>query len=85
MGVGAAVRVFATEASGRPDATAKRQLLGYQEITLNGGYSSSRPAVVHFGLGKATRCDVKVTLPSREQPIFLRDVKVNQKLRVREP
>ena len=85
MGIGAAVRVFASEASRAPDTTAKRQLLGYQEITLNGGYSSGRPALVHFGLGKAEIVDVEVALPSREEPVVRRDVKAWQRLLVREP
>jgi hypothetical protein len=80
MGVGAQVRLYSAGKVGD-----KAALLGYQTITLNGGYSSGRPALVHFGLGKAANCDVEVTLPSREAPVVVKGVKVNQRLAVREP
>jgi hypothetical protein len=80
MGVGAQVRVYAAGKVGE-----KAALLGYQTITLNGGYSSGRPAIVHFGLGKAASCDVEVMLPSREKPVIVKEAKVNQLLVVREP
>lgn len=80
MGVGAQVRVFSI-----PSAGALRQLLGYQEITLNGGYSSSRAATVHFGLGQIERCDLEVTFPSRSEPVTFKQVPVNQLRTLNEP
>ncbi len=76
MGVGSQVRVF---------APGTRTLLGFQEITQNVGYSSSRPALAHLGLGKAEPVDVEVTLPNRKEPLVLKGVKVNQRMTVREP
>jgi hypothetical protein len=76
MGVGAQVRVF---------KAGERALLGFQEITLNGGYSGSRAAIAHFGLGTAATCDVEITLPSRVEPIIERGIRVNQTVKVREP
>lgn len=80
MGLGAQVRLYAAGKVGEPDA-----LLGYQQITVNGGYSSGRPALVHFGLGKPDTCDLEVTLPSRSEPVILRKVKGNRLLTVEEP
>lgn len=80
MGVVAQVRVYAAGKAGDPSA-----LLGYQAITLNGGYSSGRPALVHFGLSRADACDVEVTLPSRDKPLIEARVRVNRLLVVREP
>lgn len=79
MGVGAQVRIYSTGAK-----ESERQLLGFQEITQNGGYSSSRPALAHFGLGKVAVCDVEVTLPSRREAIVLPGTKVNQRIVVGE-
>lgn len=80
QGVGAQVRLYAAGKAGE-----KAALLGYQEITLNGGYSSGRPAIVHFGLGKGEACDVEVTMPSRAEPVVVRGAKGNQVLLVQEP
>lgn len=80
MGVGAQVRIYVTGKVGEKSA-----LLGSQTITLNGGYSSGRPALVHFGLGKAETCDVEITLPSREQPLIEARTQVNRLLVVQEP
>ncbi|MCE9533319.1 MAG: CRTAC1 family protein [Planctomycetes bacterium] len=80
MGVGAQVRIYAAGKAGD-----KLAMLGYQEITVNGGYSSGRPAVVHFGLGEAKTCDVEITLPSRSESVIVRDAKVNRSIVVQEP
>lgn len=80
MGVGAQVRLYAAGKVG--DAAA---LIGFQEITLNGGYSSGRPAIVHFGLGKAETCDIEVTLPTRKEPIVTTRAKVNRLIEIKEP
>ena len=79
QGVGAQVRVFAIPREGVP-----RQLLGYQEITLNGGYSSSRPAQVHFGLGALSECDLEITFPTRAAPLLCRNLRTNQMIVVTE-
>jgi hypothetical protein len=76
MGVGARVRLFDTDS---------RRLLGNQEITLNGGYSCGRPALVHFGLGSLKACDVEVVFPTRPMPLLLKNIKANQRLSVQEP
>ena len=73
MGVGAQVRLYVAGKVGDKSA-----LLGFQEITLNGGYSSGRPAIVHFGLGKVDRCDIQITLPTRIDPVIVRQTKVNR-------
>jgi hypothetical protein len=80
MGVGAQVYVYAAGKAGDRSA-----LLGCQTITLNGGYSSGRPALVHFGLGTADACDVEVTLPSRAKPLVEARTRVNRMLVVQEP
>jgi hypothetical protein len=80
MGVGARVRIYPADRAGR-----KTDLLGHQEISLNGGYSSGRPALLHFGLGKVESCDVEVTLPSRAEAVVLRRVKARQLVTVQEP
>ena len=80
MGVGAQVRLYAAGKAGD-----RKALLGCHEITLNGGYSSGRPALVHFGLGQAETCDVEVVFPSRAEPLIQRAVKANQKLVIQEP
>lgn len=76
MGVGAQVRVY---------APGTRRLLGFQEITQNVGYSSSKPALAHVGLGKVETCDVEVTFSTQARPVVLRGTKVNQRIVVREP
>lgn len=81
MGVGAQVKIYPAGTRSKTTPT----LLGMQEITLNGGYSSSRPAVVHFGLGTATACDVEVILPASVEPIVLSNVAANQLKVIREP
>jgi hypothetical protein len=80
MGVGTQVRVFTTSRDG-----AVRRLLGFQEFTLNGGYSSSRPAQIHFGLGAIQECELEVTFPNRAEPCLCRNVSANQTLVVTEP
>lgn len=81
MGVGAKVSLYRAGLAGKPEA-----LLGVQDVTVNGGYSSSRPAVVHFGLGETKTCDVVVQLPrpAHPDPIITKNVAANQKLLVRE-
>ncbi|MBC7820239.1 MAG: CRTAC1 family protein [Planctomycetaceae bacterium] len=79
QGIGAQVRAFTIPREGVP-----RRLLGFQEITLNGGYSSSRPAQVHFGLGEITECELEVTFPTCAEPC-LRRLRTNQTICITEP
>jgi hypothetical protein len=67
MGIGAKVRVL----SGRKP-------LGYREITLCGGYSGTRAAMAHFGLGELKRVDVEVRVPGTEGAIVLKDVEAGR-------
>ncbi|MDW8224077.1 MAG: CRTAC1 family protein, partial [Gemmatales bacterium] len=80
MGIGAVVRIFEPGQGGQPHA-----LLGHQEITVNGGYSSGRPALVHFGLGKREEVDVLVRLPGGTEPILRSRVRANQLLTIEVP
>jgi hypothetical protein len=79
MGIGAQVRVYEATRAGQESA-----LLGHQEITANGGYSSGRPAIVHFGLGERKAVDVVVRLPGRTDPLIRRQVLANQMLTLEE-
>lgn len=74
MGIGAKVRVLADG-----------KLLGFREITLNGGYSGSGLPVAHFGLGPRKRVDIEVLIPSRPEPLELARVPANQCAVVTEP
>lgn len=80
MGIGAQVRLYAAGRIG-----ARGALLGFQEITLNGGYSGTRPALAHFGLGAAKTCDLEITFPSGTPTRVRRGVSANQLLLVHEP
>jgi hypothetical protein len=80
VGIGTQVRVYEAGKAGNPNT-----LLGFQEITVNGGYSSSHPAIAHFGLGQAASCDLEIRFPTQEKPVQMRAVKANQRLVVREP
>jgi hypothetical protein len=73
MGIGAKVRVMSDG-----------KLVGFREIGLCGGYSGSAPAIAHFGLGERQKVDVEVRLPSRVEPIVVKDVKADQLLVVKE-
>lgn len=79
MGVGARVSLYAAGQAGE-----KAALLGCREITLNGGYSSGRPAQVHFGLGTREACDMLVTIPGRREPLVVRQAQANRLLVVKE-
>jgi hypothetical protein len=71
MGVGAKVRVM----SGG-------KLLGFREITVCGGYSGTRAAVAHFGLGAVESVDVEVEIPGRVERIKRAGVKADGLLKV---
>lgn len=82
MGIGAQVRVYRAGQAGQAEA-----LLGFQEISVNGGYASCRPAVAHFGLGNVDQCDVTVQFarPAVAAPVVFSNVDINRSLRVKEP
>lgn len=52
-GVGSLVQVTTSDGA----------LLGHQEISVGGGYSSGRLPVAHFGLGQETVVDISITSP----------------------
>jgi hypothetical protein len=81
MGLGARVSVYQPGQAG-----ITRALVGVEEITLNGGYAASRPAIAHFGLGKLTNCDVVVEFPppAGSAPVVLRHVTVDRVIKVEE-
>ena len=54
LGIGAKVKIYEEGTS---------QLLAFREIAVGYGFSSSQPAVAHFGLGNRTRVDVVVEMP----------------------
>ena len=77
MGLGARVRVFEPGKLGQASA-----LIGCQDMSISYGYSSSQEAMLHFGLGGLTECDVEVTLPFQKGVIRKEHVQVNQRLTV---
>lgn len=79
MGIGAMVRAYKPGQAGKPEA-----LLASEEIATGYGFCSGQPPIAHLGLGKATTCDVVVTLPHGKGRIARRGVKANQRLRVGE-
>ena len=77
MGIGSMVRAYQTGRAGDSEA-----LLASEEIASGYGFCSAQPAVAHLGLGKATTCDLVVTLPHGKGRIVRRNVKVNQRPRI---
>jgi hypothetical protein len=77
MGIGSIVRAYQTGRAGDSEA-----LLASEEIASGYGFCSAQPAVAHLGLGKATTCDLVVTLPHGKGRIVRRNVKVNQRLQI---
>lgn len=74
MGIGARVSILA---DGKP--------LTQDHLHMNGGYSGSHPPIAHLGLGTRQAVDVLVSFPGRKEPLLLKDVKVDQRLTVKEP
>lgn len=77
QGIGAVVRIYPAGKLGQKDA-----LLGMQEISVGRGYASGGEAAVHFGLAKADKVDLEVTLPHGGGKIEKKDVAANQRLTV---
>ena len=67
MGIGAKIKV-----------AANGKLLGYREITTPGGYSGSRPAIAHVGLGTQAQIDLEIQIPGRKEPILLHHPQVDR-------
>jgi|GEM_PF-524695 len=67
MGLGARVSIYKAGMSGNAAG-----LLGAVEISAAYGFSSSQPAVAHFGLGTETSVDVVVTMPFNG-PVYRRN------------
>lgn len=78
MGIGSRVEIFEIGREG--DASAR---IGTREIATGYGYASSQEAVVHFGLGHQTFCDVVVTLPHGRGRLVRKSVQANQRLVVK--
>lgn len=81
MGIGAQVRLYPAGSL----AQKERQLLGHGQISVNGGYSTGRPALLHFGLGKHESCDVEITFASRDTPLRVSRVQGNRLVTLVEP
>jgi hypothetical protein len=71
MGIGAKVRV-----------SAGGKLLGFREISVCGGYSGTRAAVAHFGLGTVESVDVEIEVPGQPERIKRSGVKADRLLKV---
>ena len=79
MGIGTKVRLYRSGHVGRADA-----LLGYREVHISNGFCTGTEAVVHFGLGEASVCDVEATLPHGKGVIRRTGVKADQLLTLTE-
>ncbi len=55
QGIGAIVRAYTAGHLGEPS-----HLLGRADIAVGTGYASGEEALAHFGLGPATRCDLRI-------------------------
>jgi hypothetical protein len=73
MGVGAVVSVRDPASGG---------LVGVREISPSYGWSSSQPAIAHFGLGSLERVDVTVQMPFGGRSASRRGVAANQRVRL---
>jgi hypothetical protein len=73
MGVGAVVTVR-DPADGR--------LVGTREISPSSGWSSSQPAIAHFGLGSLGRVDVTIQMPFGGRTASRKGVAANQLVRL---
>jgi hypothetical protein len=73
MGIGAVVSVRDPASGG---------LVGVREISPSTGWSSSQPAIAHFGLGSLERVDVTVQMPFAGRSASRRGVAANQRVRL---
>jgi hypothetical protein len=73
MGIGAKVEVYRAGTD---------ELIGFNEISIGNGYSSSGPALVHFGLGAVPTVDLVVRLPFDSEVVRQDGVAANQLLQV---
>lgn len=79
QGIGSQVRVYQAGDDFQPKA-----LLGYQELSTGYGYASGQPVVCHFGLGDATKVDLRVELPNGKV-VKQTNVAVDRALTIEEP
>ena len=74
-GIGSTVAIYVTGQAGEPDA-----LLGYSQIVVGNGFSSSGLPIAHFGLGSETAVDVVVTAPRGGASFTISGVAANQRI-----
>ncbi len=79
MGIGSRVEIYAAGKAGD-----EKSRLGVREIAAGFGYASGQEAVTHFGLGDRDRVDVVVVLPHGKGQIVEHNVKINQRITVKE-
>ena len=60
MGIGTQIHVYSA-------GSEKRELLGFQELSVGYGYASGQPAECHFGLGDHRLVDVECRLPNGQR------------------
>lgn len=77
MGIGSLVCAYVAGHATEPSA-----LLASEPIATGYGFCSAQPPLAHLGLGRATRCDVVVTLPHGKGQIVRRNIAANQQLTV---
>lgn len=73
--VGARIEVYCKGELGNPEG-----LIGTRAMTLEVGYGAGLPHEVHFGLGRAKKVDVRVTLPNGGGIVELEKVRADQHL-----
>lgn len=69
--IGAKVEVYCARGLGDAD-----QLIGAREISIEVGYAAGLPTELHFGVGWATKVDLRVTLPNGGEVIERENVNV---------
>lgn len=76
--IGARVQIYHAGKAGEASA-----LIGCSEIASGFGYASTQAPIAHFGLGKADKVDVVITLPCGGGEIVRSNVAGNQRLVMR--
>jgi len=79
MGIGSRVEVYKSRQPSDSDT-----LLGVQEVATGYGYAVGQPAIPHFGLGKITHVDVRVTFPNGKT-VSVENVNADRVLEIKEP
>jgi hypothetical protein len=78
QGIGAMVQAYRAGHMGEAG-----ELLASEEIATGYGYCSGQPPVAHLGLGTKQSCDLIVRLPWNQGVIQRKNVKSNQRLKVK--